>query len=864
MRLNPWIAALVLLCLSACGGGGADEPPPIPARAGAASIGPAGGSVDAVLEGGTSVVLVVPAGALTSSVGFRIDPEAATPPDTLGQFTISPAGVTLLKPVTLTVTLPPGVQAGPAAGLAVDSPNGAVPLGAILDAATRQISVQLSFLPPATAVAGRAFPASAQRARPAAADVAARVRMRLERGIDSARRNNTFLSLVDLLRQQGSIDNAIVVQLAADSLALGAVSAPDVATAMTDWLLVVCGQRRFAVSALNTFNGVDVVSFRRLSRDAMVWTLLALDMNATLRRAGSFTCPGLPDDFRQPVIDRLPVFVEAVTASLNRLDARAEFDQILKARLPELVDLESMMQEFDLGPAVLNLIGAQAVRLRVAAYQACRSDGDQLLQKDLLESTPLFSVTTPFSEAGVREDIQFCGMPLRWQLKNEIGQIVGEGAAGGIAAGQTLAAVNLPLTGVSQLVLMGPLSALRCVSREPGNGGVDRVVRRQNNEQLSLRAGPLAGALTSVGLMTPSNEETYLAVSTLELDVAQLRPLALPAGPPGSGRLVVTRQGEVCSGAFANLSAHDTIVTFGLNFDSVRITTASLPGSTVGSTYGATLTAQGGQQPYTWGASGLPPGLSLNASTGAISGTPTTPGNFTVGINLTTADGLVDAASLSLAVTDARLWVGTLVVDWKQDASASESSPPDPFTGLVSNTITSSQHEAASMTFDVMADNKPGTTVPFVVQGSVGTGSFEQHNAVKTVRMSPSGCLSTIQTSDDVIASTVQFPPELRNVGLALHADRTYAITLLFVSNPAIGLSGIHHTQRNTTSPDNCAGNDNFDVTEPTQMPIQVNGGPSELTGVVQAGVIRGTASATQPFGSGSSTVTVRWSLQPR
>lgn len=586
MRLTPWIAALTLLCLSACGGGGADAPQAIPARAGAASIGAAGGSVDAVLAGGATVALEVPPGALSSSVGFRIDPEDPASADTLGLFTISPAGVTLLKPVTLTVTLPPGVQAGPDTGLAMDGLNGAVPLGTAFDATTRQFSVHLSFLPPATGVAGRAFVASALRVQPTGTDVAARVRLRLERQIDRARRDDTFLFLVDLLRQQGSIDNAIMVQLAADSLAQGATNSNEVMAGMLDWRNVVCPQRNFAVSALNTFNGVDVVSFRRLSLDAMVWSLLARDMDATLRRVFNTTvplCSGLPEDFRQPVIDKLPAFVEAVTVSLNGLDARTEFDQILKARLPELVDLESLTQEFDLGPAVLSLIGEQAVRLRVAAYQACRSDGDQLPQKDLLESTPLFGVTTPFAEADVREDIQFCGMPLRWQLKNANGQIVDEGTAGGIAAGQARTAANLPLTGVSKLVLIGPLSALRCVSREQDNNGIVRIVRPQNNEQLSLSAGPLAGALTSVGLMTPSNEETYLAVSTLELDVAQLQALALPAGPPGSGRLVVKRLGGVCSGVFANLSAHDAIVTFGLNFDS-----ATLP--RVAGTYSGTHT----------------------------------------------------------------------------------------------------------------------------------------------------------------------------------------------------------------------------------------------------------------------------------
>src|SRR6202012_5553780 len=48
----------------------------------------------------------------------------------------------------------------------------------------------------------------------------------------------------------------------------------------------------------------------------------------------------------------------------------------------------------------------------------------------------------------------------------------------------------------------------------------------------------------------------------------------------------------------------------------LSITTSSLTGGTANTAYTATLQATGGVTPYTWSATGMPAGLSINASTG--------------------------------------------------------------------------------------------------------------------------------------------------------------------------------------------------------------------------------------------------------
>src|SRR5687767_15768087 len=58
---------------------------------------------------------------------------------------------------------------------------------------------------------------------------------------------------------------------------------------------------------------------------------------------------------------------------------------------------------------------------------------------------------------------------------------------------------------------------------------------------------------------------------------------------------------------------------------SLAITTTSLPKGTINRPYSASVSGSGGALPYTWSvAPALPPNLSLDTATGAISGTPTT------------------------------------------------------------------------------------------------------------------------------------------------------------------------------------------------------------------------------------------------
>ncbi|ADB52911.1 Ig domain-containing protein [Conexibacter woesei] len=87
--------------------------------------------------------------------------------------------------------------------------------------------------------------------------------------------------------------------------------------------------------------------------------------------------------------------------------------------------------------------------------------------------------------------------------------------------------------------------------------------------------------------------------------------------------------------------------------NAVEVVTATLPGARVGTAYAQTLDGRGGRAPYTWSlaaGSSLPTGLTLDPSTGAISGTPTTAGSRTFTVRVADADGVTATRSLSIAV----------------------------------------------------------------------------------------------------------------------------------------------------------------------------------------------------------------------
>jgi len=169
------------------------------------------------------------------------------------------------------------------------------------------------------------------------------------------------------------------------------------------------------------------------------------------------------------------------------------------------------------------------------------------------------------------------------------------------------------------------------------------------------------------------------------------------------------------------------------------ITTTSLPGGAVNVAYSATLQATGGTTPYSWSitAGSLPAGLSLNATTGEISGAPTASGtsNFTVQVTDSAPSPASATQSLSITITSPLIITtsllpnGSVNVAYSTTLQASGGTGPyswsisagslpgglslDANTGVISGTPTTS--EKSSFTVQVVDASTLSTTQPLSI-----------------------------------------------------------------------------------------------------------------------------------------------------
>ena len=189
------------------------------------------------------------------------------------------------------------------------------------------------------------------------------------------------------------------------------------------------------------------------------------------------------------------------------------------------------------------------------------------------------------------------------------------------------------------------------VKASGGEGGIS------DNSSADIQIG--VGDNSSGGIVFDGNKGTVYGSVTLQEDltIGEGESLDIPSGASltiGSGA-TLTNEGTVTNNG--TLTNNGTINNSGTLTGTISgnappsITTTSLTDGTVGAAYNATLEASGDPTSWEIAEDTLPDGLTLNESTGVISGTPTTAGTSTFTVKAESSYGS-DSKELSITINE--------------------------------------------------------------------------------------------------------------------------------------------------------------------------------------------------------------------
>jgi hypothetical protein len=276
------------------------------------------------------------------------------------------------------------------------------------------------------------------------------------------------------------------------------------------------------------------------------------------------------------------------------------------------------------------------------------------------------------------------------------------------------------LTSPSQGFASGPNSGQVKAIDVNGDGLPDILVSNSLGFSVVLDAvagvAPLTVTTTSLagGIVKTPYSQTLVASGGKPTYTWSVPPGTLPQGlslnasgtiagsptTPGTFNftVTVTDSSSPVQNMFAPLSIQITALS------PVSIITAVLGPGTVGTAYSQTLGATGGKPTYTWSVppGTLPPGLTLNTSSGAITGSPTMAGTFDFTVTVTDSSSPVQTATAPLSI------------------QINAATPPAPVSIMVPDTIMSA--DAPVITTSAVPASLQGPFVYFST-GTVGFGN---------------------------------------------------------------------------------------------------------------------------------------------
>ncbi|HEX5413113.1 MAG TPA: Ig domain-containing protein, partial [Terriglobia bacterium] len=183
------------------------------------------------------------------------------------------------------------------------------------------------------------------------------------------------------------------------------------------------------------------------------------------------------------------------------------------------------------------------------------------------------------------------------------------------------------------------------------------------------------------------------------------------------------------------------------------ISTTSLPAGVEGNSYSARLQASGGTDPLLWSiAAGNPPaGLSLDASTGVISGTPTSSGAATFTVQVTDSAPIPMSATQQLSIEIAsRLVVTTTLL-------------PNGFVNTAYSATLQASGGTAPLSWTIAAGNLPAGLSLNATTGIISGTPTASEKSTFTVKIAD----SSTQTATQQLSITVEPPLTITTKALA-------------------------------------------------------------------------------------------------
>ena len=259
--------------------------------------------------------------------------------------------------------------------------------------------------------------------------------------------------------------------------------------------------------------------------------------------------------------------------------------------------------------------------------------------------------------------------------------------------------------------------------------------------------------------------------------------------------------------------------TLAITIGIAPLTITTLPplfAGSVGQSYAQTFTASGGRLPYTWSISGsLPAGLTINPSTGAVTGIPTAAGTSTFAVQVADSASATAQQSFSITINPPSLNLivvsavpsGTVGVSYAQKLPVTASGGTPPYTWSLTN------GSVPGLVFDPVAvalngtPTTPGTfNLTLQVADSAGLTASKGLSVIiapatlgiTTARQLPDGALN--QPYSVTLAATGGAPPYVWSAtGLPLGLSLNSATGSLSGAPAAAGSFGIALTVQDTT-----------------------------------------------------------------